>query len=358
MLQRMTPQETKTYIMMWREKNFIDTLHFVTNRWSRMVTPGRRDCGREADWLKSAKLQWQHWRTNRWLTFCGLQCLCALLSSRHMMTPPHAGRSCWDIICFAEVLLAICVTAYLKSRSYQIVAPFSAKTKKRYLNSHQHNTDTGNTCLSNKMPFLPVCRGCSELYRMPVSEYKGSSSDSGSFEYKFPFRSNNNKWQRTSSSPQQSLTASPQPHTPNRAISLGSSVGKTLSAERLERGAVIPRSVSSDGRPLDTKRLDSLSFFFFFFFPHKRNILFLKCYFHVPVNTYSSHMFIPVCKPGCPPAVRAIAWPPPWRWAVPLTIAAHPATCRVPVMPLEALLTGDRSPCLSSKGGGGLFGFF
>lgn len=95
---------------------------------------------------------------------------------------------------------------------------------------------------------------------MPVSEYKGSSTDSGSFEYKFPFRSNN-KWQRTSSSPQQSLTASPQPHTPNRAISLGSSVGKTLSAERLERGAVIPRSVSSDGRPLDTKRLDVIFIF-------------------------------------------------------------------------------------------------
>lgn len=122
------------------------------------------------------------------------------------------------------------------------------------------NTDIGNTCFSNKMHFLPVYRGCSELYRMPVSEYKGSSNDSGSFEYKFPFRSNNNKWQRTSSSPQQSLTASPQPHTPNRAISLGSSVGKTLSAERLERGAVIPRSVSSDGRPLDTKRLDALRF--------------------------------------------------------------------------------------------------
>lgn len=104
--------------------------------------------------------------------------------------------------------------------------------------------------------FLSLHRGCSELYRVPVSEYKGSSSDSGSFEYKFPFRSNNNKWQRTSSSPQQSLTASPQPHTPNRAISLGSSVGKTLSAERLERGGVIPRSVSSDGRPLDTKRLE------------------------------------------------------------------------------------------------------
>ncbi|XP_064882257.1 signal-induced proliferation-associated 1-like protein 1 isoform X2 [Oncorhynchus nerka] len=68
-------------------------------------------------------------------------------------------------------------------------------------------------------------------------------------------RSKDNKWQRTSSSPQQSLTASPQPHTPNRAVSLGSSGGKTLSAERPERNAAIPRSVSSDGRPLDTKRM-------------------------------------------------------------------------------------------------------
>ena len=94
------------------------------------------------------------------------------------------------------------------------------------------------------------------MFRMPIAEYKGSSSDGGSFEYKFPFRSNNNKWQRTSSSPQQSQNTSPQPHTPNRAVSLGSSVGKTLSAERLERGAAIPRSVSSDGRPLDTKRYE------------------------------------------------------------------------------------------------------
>lgn len=113
---------------------------------------------------------------------------------------------------------------------------------------------------STQLNCFSLYRGCSELYRVPVSEYKGSSSDSGSFEYKFPFRSNNNKWQRTSSSPQQSLTASPQPHTPNRAISLGSSVGKTLSAERLERGGVIPRSVSSDGRPLDTKRLELVGF--------------------------------------------------------------------------------------------------
>uniref|UniRef100_A0A3P8SET5 Signal-induced proliferation-associated 1 like 1 n=1 Tax=Amphiprion percula TaxID=161767 RepID=A0A3P8SET5_AMPPE len=128
--------------------------------------------------------------------------------------------------------------------------------------THEQMIDLLRTSVTVRVVIIPPHddatprRGCSELYRVPVSEYKGSSSDSGSFEYKFPFRSNNNKWQRTSSSPQQSLTASPQPHTPNRAISLGSSVGKTLSAERLERGAVIPRSVSSDGRPLDTKRLE------------------------------------------------------------------------------------------------------
>uniref|UniRef100_A0A668SGP2 Signal-induced proliferation-associated 1 like 1 n=1 Tax=Oreochromis aureus TaxID=47969 RepID=A0A668SGP2_OREAU len=127
--------------------------------------------------------------------------------------------------------------------------------------THEQMIDLLRTSVTVRVVIIPPHddatprRGCSELYRVPVSEYKGSSSDSGSFEYKFPFRSNNNKWQRTSSSPQQSLTASPQPHTPNRAISLGSSVGKTLSAERLERGGVIPRSVSSDGRPLDTKRM-------------------------------------------------------------------------------------------------------
>uniref|UniRef100_A0A3Q3FCV2 Signal-induced proliferation-associated 1 like 1 n=1 Tax=Labrus bergylta TaxID=56723 RepID=A0A3Q3FCV2_9LABR len=127
--------------------------------------------------------------------------------------------------------------------------------------THEQMIDLLRTSVSVRVSIIPPHddatprRGCSELYRMPASEYKSSSSDSGSFEYKFPFRSNNNKWQRTSSSPQQSLTASPQPHQPNRAISLGSSVGKTLSAERLERGAVIPRSVSSDGRPLDPKRM-------------------------------------------------------------------------------------------------------
>ncbi|XP_034169531.2 signal-induced proliferation-associated 1-like protein 1 isoform X1 [Pangasianodon hypophthalmus] len=128
--------------------------------------------------------------------------------------------------------------------------------------SHEQMIDLLRTSVTVKVVIIPPHedatprRGCSELYRMPVAEYKGSN-ESGSFEYKFPFRSNNNKWQRTSSSPQQSLSASPQSHTgtPNRAVSLGASMGKTLSAERPERAAAIPRSVSSDGRPLDSKRM-------------------------------------------------------------------------------------------------------
>uniref|UniRef100_A0A673IVI2 Signal-induced proliferation-associated 1-like protein 1 n=1 Tax=Sinocyclocheilus rhinocerous TaxID=307959 RepID=A0A673IVI2_9TELE len=128
--------------------------------------------------------------------------------------------------------------------------------------SHEQMIDLLRTSVTVKVVIIPPHedatprRGCSELHRMPVVEYKGST-ESGSFEYKFPFRSNNNKWQRTSSSPQQSLTASPQSQsgTPNRAVSLGASMGKTLSAERPERAAAIPRSVSSDGRPLDSKRM-------------------------------------------------------------------------------------------------------
>ncbi|KAG5846874.1 hypothetical protein ANANG_G00119600 [Anguilla anguilla] len=124
--------------------------------------------------------------------------------------------------------------------------------------THEQMIDLLRTSVSVKVVIIPPHedatprRGCSELKNMPGSDFK-SSSESVSFEYKFPFRNNNNKWQRTSSSPQQSLTASPQSHagTPNRAVSLGGSMGKTLSAER----PAIPRSVSSDGRPLDPKRI-------------------------------------------------------------------------------------------------------
>ncbi|KAJ8341486.1 hypothetical protein SKAU_G00337770 [Synaphobranchus kaupii] len=127
--------------------------------------------------------------------------------------------------------------------------------------SHEQMIDLLRTSVTVRVVIIPPHedstprRGCSELFRLPVVEYK-STTDGVPFEYKFPFRSNNNKWQRTSASPQQSLSASPQGHggVPGRAVSLGASIGKTPSTERAERAAVIPRSVSSDGRPLDPKR--------------------------------------------------------------------------------------------------------
>ncbi|KAJ8378142.1 hypothetical protein AAFF_G00247800 [Aldrovandia affinis] len=124
--------------------------------------------------------------------------------------------------------------------------------------THEQMIDLLRTSVSVKVVIIPPHedatprRGCWELKSMPASDYK-SGSEGVPYEYKFPFRNQNNKWQRTSSSPQQSLSASPQGHggTPNRAVSLGGSMGKTLSAER----PAIPRSVSSDGRPLEPKRM-------------------------------------------------------------------------------------------------------
>lgn len=84
----------------------------------------------------------------------------------------------------------------------------------------------------------------------------------------------------------------------------------------------------------------------------------MLCYFYLILDpgfscTHKSQqllcVYVFIHIPGCLLAARAIAWPPPWRWVVPLTIAALPVTCLVPVMLLEALLTGGRSPCLNSK---------
>ncbi|XP_036397637.1 signal-induced proliferation-associated 1-like protein 1 [Megalops cyprinoides] len=125
--------------------------------------------------------------------------------------------------------------------------------------SHEQMIDLLRTSVTVKVVIIPPHedstprRGCSELFaRLPMVEYK-TNTEGVSYEYKFPFRNNNNKWQRPSPSPQQSLSASSQAHgaTPSRAVSLGGSIGKALPAERT---TVIPRSVSSDGRPLDPKR--------------------------------------------------------------------------------------------------------
>ncbi|XP_028677856.1 signal-induced proliferation-associated 1-like protein 1 isoform X2 [Erpetoichthys calabaricus] len=128
--------------------------------------------------------------------------------------------------------------------------------------SHEQMIDLLRTSVTVKVVIIPPHedstprRGCTELSRMPVVEYK-ANNEGVPYEYKFPFR-NNNKWQRTASSPQQSLGSPPQGQvaTPSRAVSLGGSMGKS---QPVERGAIIPRSVSSDGRPLDPKRFSPSS---------------------------------------------------------------------------------------------------
>ncbi|XP_055144930.1 signal-induced proliferation-associated 1-like protein 1 isoform X5 [Symphalangus syndactylus] len=94
-----------------------------------------------------------------------------------------------------------------------------------------------------------VCyRSCSETYRMPVMEYK--MNEGVSYEFKFPFR-NNNKWQRN---------ASKGPHSPQVPSQVQSPMTSRLNAGKgdgkmppPERAANIPRSISSDGRPLERR---------------------------------------------------------------------------------------------------------
>lgn len=91
---------------------------------------------------------------------------------------------------------------------------------------------------------LRLCfrRGCSEIYHMPLVDYK-NHKEGTPYELKFPFRPNNNsKWARSSSSPQ------------SRAAGTGTLI-KAPPPDFTDRNSgVIPRSVSSDGRPLNPKR--------------------------------------------------------------------------------------------------------
>ncbi|XP_069494705.1 signal-induced proliferation-associated 1-like protein 1 isoform X4 [Ambystoma mexicanum] len=98
-------------------------------------------------------------------------------------------------------------------------------------------------------------RGCSETYRMPVVEYK--VNESIPYELKFPFR-NNNKWQRNAAKgPVPQLGQIPsqlQSPVTTRSVT-GKGEGKT---QPQERSSNIPRSISSDGRPLENKSPDIL----------------------------------------------------------------------------------------------------
>uniref|UniRef100_A0A667YLH5 Signal induced proliferation associated 1 like 1 n=1 Tax=Myripristis murdjan TaxID=586833 RepID=A0A667YLH5_9TELE len=92
-------------------------------------------------------------------------------------------------------------------------------------------------------------RGCSEIYHMPLVDYK-NHKEGMPYEFKFPFRTGNNntKWPRTSSSPQ------------TRTGGSGGTLIKAPPSDFTDRNAAaIPRSVSSDGRPLNPKRLKNIS---------------------------------------------------------------------------------------------------
>lgn len=114
--------------------------------------------------------------------------------------------------------------------------------------SHEQMIDLLRTSVTVKVVIIPPHedstprRGCSEIYHMPLVDYK-NHKEGMPYELKFPFRSTNNntKWPRTSSSPQ------------TRAAGMGGTLIKAPPTD-LSNPAAIPRSVSSDGRPLNPKR--------------------------------------------------------------------------------------------------------
>ncbi|KAM6961299.1 signal-induced proliferation-associated 1-like protein 1 [Aplochiton taeniatus] len=118
--------------------------------------------------------------------------------------------------------------------------------------SHEQMIDLLRTSVTVRVVIIPPHedstprRGCSELYHMPLVDYK-NHKEGMPYEFKFPFRSGNSntstastKWPRTSSSPQ------------TRPAGLGGTLIKAPASD--SASAVLPRSVSSDGRPLNHKR--------------------------------------------------------------------------------------------------------
>ncbi|XP_023273048.1 signal-induced proliferation-associated 1-like protein 1 [Seriola lalandi dorsalis] len=116
--------------------------------------------------------------------------------------------------------------------------------------SHEQMIDLLRTSVTVKVVIIPPHedstprRGCSEIYHMPLVDYK-NHKEGMPYELKFPFRptNNNTKWPRTSSSPQ------------TRAAGTGGTLIKAPPSDFSDRtSAAMPRSVSSDGRPLNPKR--------------------------------------------------------------------------------------------------------
>ncbi|XP_039190130.1 signal-induced proliferation-associated 1-like protein 1 isoform X3 [Crotalus tigris] len=125
--------------------------------------------------------------------------------------------------------------------------------------SHEQMIDLLRTSVTVKVVIIPPHEDCtprrsfSEIHRMPVMEYK--MNDGGvPYEFKFPFR-NNNKWQRNANKGQashvQQMPSQMQSPITTRVAS-GKGEGKMPPPDR---AANIPRSISSDGRPLESRRL-------------------------------------------------------------------------------------------------------
>nr|XP_060475721.1 signal-induced proliferation-associated 1-like protein 1 [Panthera onca] len=120
--------------------------------------------------------------------------------------------------------------------------------------SHEQMIDLLRTSVTVKVVIIPPhddCtprRSCSETYRMPVMEYK--MNEGVSYEFKFPFR-NNNKWQRNANKGPHSAQVPSQVQSPMTSrLNAGKGDGKMAPPER---AANIPRSISSDGRPLERR---------------------------------------------------------------------------------------------------------
>nr|XP_036863192.1 signal-induced proliferation-associated 1-like protein 1 [Manis javanica] len=111
-----------------------------------------------------------------------------------------------------------------------------------YLEMEEAKPLYSNTSVNNQK------KSCSETYRMPVMEYK--MNEGVSYEFKFPFR-NNNKWQRNANKGTHSPQVPSQVQSPMTSrLNAGKGDGKMPPPER---AANIPRSISSDGRPLERR---------------------------------------------------------------------------------------------------------
>uniref|UniRef100_A0A4W4DZI2 Signal induced proliferation associated 1 like 1 n=1 Tax=Electrophorus electricus TaxID=8005 RepID=A0A4W4DZI2_ELEEL len=113
--------------------------------------------------------------------------------------------------------------------------------------SHEQMIDLLRTSVMVRVVIIPPHedstprRGCSEIYHMPLVDYK-NHKEGMPYEYKFPFRNNNNKWPRVTTAPQAAVSTSQ-----NRNLSMGATLSKGQSSDYANRVSVIPRSVSSDG---------------------------------------------------------------------------------------------------------------